>query len=50
MNILAIDLGKYKSVGCVFDTDDGRPRYRTLATTPTAVHGLAGQFNDPANH
>jgi len=40
MDILAIDLGKFKSVGCVLDTATGRARYRTISTTPTAVHDL----------
>jgi len=40
MLILAIDLGKFKSVSCLFDTDTQKPRFRTLATTPAAVHDL----------
>ena len=40
MTILAIDLGKFKSVGCLFDPATQKSGYRTLATTPSAVHEL----------
>lgn len=36
--ILAIDLGKHKSVSCVYRTLDGSHTFRTLATTPAALH------------
>jgi transposase len=31
--ILALDLGKYKSVACLYDPDDGEARFQGLATT-----------------
>src|SRR6516162_8432748 len=30
--ILALDLGKYKSVACAYDPDDGEARFQTLTT------------------
>ena len=38
--ILAIDLGKFKSVACRFDPASGRHAFETIATTPPAVHDL----------
>ena len=38
--ILAIDLGKFKSVACLFDTADGEYSYRTLPTAPAQFHDL----------
>lgn len=38
--ILALDLGKFKSVACVFDPATGSHRFATIATTPSAVHDL----------
>jgi transposase len=38
--ILAIDLGKFKSVACVLNTADGEFFYRTVATTPSAIREL----------
>ena len=35
--ILAIDLGKFKSVACILDTVSGEYSFRTLATKPSAV-------------
>jgi len=40
MNILAIDLGKFKSVACVYDTATGEHVFATLATRPQAIHDL----------
>jgi len=43
MRILAIDLGKFKSVSCLHVTAggaSGKPRFRTLPTTPSAMHDL----------
>jgi transposase len=40
MTILAIDLGKFKSVACRFDPASGQHAFETIATTPTAVHDL----------
>ena len=38
--ILAIDLGKFRSVACAFDATSGEHRFQTIATTPPAVHDL----------
>lgn len=38
--ILAVDLGKFKSVACVFDTDGGEYAFETLPTTPADVQDL----------
>jgi hypothetical protein len=39
-NILAIDLGKFKSVACRYDPASGVHAFETIATTPSAVHDL----------
>ena len=38
--ILAMDLGKFRSVACVFEPATGAHRFQTIATTPQAVHEL----------
>jgi transposase len=38
MMILALDLGKSKSVGCVLDTTTNKHRFCSVATTPQAIH------------
>ena len=38
--ILAIDLGKFKSVACRYDAATGEHAFETIATTPAAVHDL----------
>src|SRR5437870_189592 len=40
MKILALDLGKYKTVGCEYEAESGRPRFATVLTTPKALHDL----------
>lgn len=40
MQILAIDLGKFKSVACDYDTISGEHHFTTIATTPAAIHDL----------
>lgn len=40
MKILAIDLGKSKSVACVYEAETGQARFETLGTSPAAVHEL----------
>lgn len=40
MLILAIDLGKFKSVACLYDTSSAEHSFTTLPTTPQAVHDL----------
>ena len=38
--IIALDLGKFKSVACVMDAGTRRHRFQTLVTTPQALHDL----------
>src|SRR5947208_16223694 len=38
MKILALDIGKYKSVGCDYEAETGRHSFATVATTPQALH------------
>ena len=40
MTILAIDLGKFKSVACRYDPLSGQHTFETIATTPASVHDL----------
>lgn len=40
MTVLAIDLGKFKSVACRYDPATGRHGFETIATTPASVHDL----------
>lgn len=40
MRILAIDLGKFKSVSCTYVDDTAETVYRTIPTTPAAMHDL----------
>jgi len=40
MKILAIDLGKFKSVACDYDTSSGEHAFTTLPTRPAAMHDL----------
>ena len=40
MRILALDLGKFKSVACEYEAETGRHRFATVLTTPKAVHDL----------
>ncbi len=39
-HILAIDLGKFKSVSCDYDTTTHQHTFTTIPTTPAAVHDL----------
>lgn len=39
MNLVAIDLGKFKRVACVYRSDDD-VTYRTIETGPRAIHDL----------
>jgi hypothetical protein len=41
--ILAIDLGKYKSVACVLDNDTGDFRFTTFETTRAELRKMIGQ-------
>src|SRR6266536_5370335 len=38
MKILALDLGKYKTVACEYEAESGRHRFATVLTTPKALH------------
>ena len=38
--ILAIDLGKFKSVACLYDAKSAQSVFQTLQTTPQSVHDL----------
>ncbi len=40
MKILALDLSKFKSVGCIYEAGSGEHRYRRVNTTPQALHDL----------
>lgn len=40
MKILALDLSKFKSVGCVYEAASGEHQYRRVITTPTKMHDL----------
>lgn len=40
MRILALDLGKYKTVACDYKAETGRHRFVTVLTTPKALHDL----------
>ena len=40
LRIIALDLGKFKSVACVMDARTRAHRFATVDTTPAAVHGL----------
>src|SRR5947207_2840753 len=40
MRILALDLGKYKTVGWEYEAESGRHRFGTVLTTAKALHDL----------
>lgn len=40
MNILAIDLGKFQSQACFFNSQDASHRFERVATSPAALHDL----------
>jgi transposase len=40
MKILALDLGKYKTVGCEYEAENGKHRFHTVVTTAQALHDL----------
>src|SRR5262245_36861265 len=40
MRILALDLGKYKTVACDYEAETGRHRFMTVLSTPQALHDL----------
>ena len=40
MNILAMDLGKSKTVVCFYDSENGKHRFSKVTTTPQHIHDL----------
>jgi len=44
MKILALDLGKSKSVGCLLDSSDNSTRYVTVKTVPLVIHDLLSRL------
>ena len=40
MKILALDLGKYKTVACEYEAENGKYRFHTVVSTPQALHDL----------
>jgi hypothetical protein len=40
MKILALDLGKYKTVGCAYDSETGAHEFQRTFTTPAVLEGL----------
>lgn len=45
MKILALDLGKFKSVACEFDTEKLRDEFETVRTTPEMLRALLQKRN-----
>jgi len=45
MNILAIDLGKYKSVFCMYETVTNNHKFGTVKTSPQDIHDLITEKN-----
>jgi transposase len=43
MNILAIDLGKFKSVACLFNTKTNEAEFETISTYRWAIQQLLEQ-------
>src|SRR3954471_9538929 len=43
MKILALDLGKYKTVACEYEAESGGHRFHTCLTTPAALQRLVLQ-------
>ena len=40
MKILALDLGKYKTVGCEYESESGAHRFQRSLTTPAALRKM----------
>lgn len=45
MKILALDLGKYKTVGCEYESASGAHRFHRSGTTPAALQQLVQEIN-----
>ena len=43
MNILAMDLGKSKTVVCFYDSESGKHKYGKVKTTPQQIHDLLAE-------
>lgn len=46
MRILALDLGKYKSVACDYEAETGRHRFTTIATNLRGWHSERAATNE----
>jgi transposase len=44
MKILALDLGKYKTMACDYERESGKHRFRGTATTPAALQQLVKEL------
>lgn len=40
MKILAMDIGKFKTVACEFDADSGAAQFETIKTTPFSIRRI----------
>ena len=40
MRIVALDLGKFNTVACLYDTQSLKHEFHTIGTTPKAFHDL----------
>jgi transposase len=45
MKIMALDLGKYKTVGCEYESESGAHRFHRSGTTPAALRKLVQDVN-----
>jgi len=45
MNILAMDLGKSKTVVCFYDSENGKHKYSKVKTTPRQIHDLLAEYS-----
>jgi transposase len=43
MKIVALDLGKFNSVACIYQTDDGKHVFKTIKSDPASVHDLLAE-------
>ena len=48
--ILAIDLGKFRSVACEYNSATSEHNFTTISTTPAAMHELFGQKRAEKGH
>lgn len=44
MKILALDLGKFKTVACYFDSDTSQSEYRTIKTVPFGIQDMVERY------